>query len=476
MSSARHRLGLIGGHLSQSTEERKVSEFPLLPAAEREKYINSAFQRGPVRFASPNLLSLNALSANSSAPVFRDQSVITATRKLSMVPGPVEISEAVRQSMSLNPLVHTSPEFVEIFHQVLKKLRILVGNNQELHGGQALVLSGSGTLGWDILGSNLVNSATSNILCISTGFFSDSMAQCLSNYVDNEASQLDILRPETIGSLVPLNIIKAALTAKKYDWITLTQTDTSTGVLTDVKAVSDLVQQVSPSTMIAVDGVCSVGVEEIQFDNWKLDYVLTASQKALSTPAGLLVSFLSQRAIDLNSTYKKKKPFYSSLDKWLPIMVNYESRKASYFATPLSQLIMALNTSLTEILGDISEIDSASGLPVALVERFNKHKTHAKLLRSKLITQETGLKNVVLAAEDECSGMTALYVPEGVNVPALLGHISSVYKINLAGGIHPKISTRYIRIGHMGISVTENDGADLEAVIEAIKSSLKAVA
>lgn len=475
MSSARCRLNLIGGHLHQSNEQRKVSEFPLLPAAEREKYINSVFHRDSVSSSTPRLLSLNSLNSNQG-PVFRDQNVITATRKVSMVPGPVEISEAVRQSMSLSPLVHTSPEFVEIFHQVLKKLRILIGNNKETNGGQALVLSGSGTLGWDILGSNLINSSTSNILCISTGFFSDSMVQCLSNYVDNESTQVDILRPDTIGAQVPLNSIKKALASKKYDWITLTQTDTSTGVLTDVKAISELVHQVSPSTMIAIDGVCSVGVEEIQFDNWKLDYVLTASQKALSSPAGLLVSFLSQRAIDLNSKYKKKKPFYSSLDKWLPIMVNYENRKPSYFATPLSQLIMALNTSLTEILGDITEIDTVSGLPKALVERFVKHESHAKLLREKLVTKETGLKNVVVAPEDACSGMTALYVPEGTNVPSLLSHISSVYKINLAGGIHPQISTRYIRIGHMGISVTENDGADLKAVIEAIVASLKAIA
>lgn len=37
--------------------------------------------------------------------------------------------------------------------------------------------------------------------------------------------------------------------------------------------------------------------EEIKFDEWGLDIVLTASQKGLSTPPGLSILVASQRAI-----------------------------------------------------------------------------------------------------------------------------------------------------------------------------------
>lgn len=46
-----------------------------------------------------------------------------------------------------------------------------------------------------------------------------------------------------------------------------------------------------------MDGVCSVGSEEIHFDDWGLDVILTASQKGLSTPPGLSIVLASPKAI-----------------------------------------------------------------------------------------------------------------------------------------------------------------------------------
>ena len=46
-----------------------------------------------------------------------------------------------------------------------------------------------------------------------------------------------------------------------------------------------------------MDGVCSVASEEIKFDEWGLDVVLTASQKGLGTPPGISLLVASERAI-----------------------------------------------------------------------------------------------------------------------------------------------------------------------------------
>ena len=48
-----------------------------------------------------------------------------------------------------------------------------------------------------------------------------------------------------------------------------------------------------------------------------------------------------------------KKPassYYASLDKWIPIMNNYEMKKGSYFATPPVGLVIALDVALDLIL------------------------------------------------------------------------------------------------------------------------------
>jgi alanine-glyoxylate transaminase / serine-glyoxylate transaminase / serine-pyruvate transaminase len=100
-----------------------------------------------------------------------------------------------------------------------------------------------------------------------------------------------------IGDRTTLQEVSEALSTKPFKVITITHVDTSTGVLSDVKGISEVVKKKSPDTLIIVDGVCSVGCEEIRFDEWGIDVVLTASQKALGVPPGLSILIASERAI-----------------------------------------------------------------------------------------------------------------------------------------------------------------------------------
>lgn len=394
---------------------------------------------------------------------------------LLMIPGPVEFSDSVLQSMSRPPVAHTGPVFVDIFANVLRKTRLLFGNDRK-SGGQPVIVSGSGTLGWDFVGANLItNPSKDNILCISTGFFSNGMYESLCNYVDDENRQVTLLEAE-VGGVIDLTAIGEQLVSKPYSLIALTHTDTSTGVLLDIKKISKLVHELSPNTLIAVDAVCSAGVEEIQFDNWGLDFVLAASQKAISTPAGLCIMMVSDRAINKNYSVNKKKPLYCSLNKWLPIMINYENHKPSYFSTPSVQLISALNTSLTEIFeSEAPEIDESTKIPIKLHERFNKHSEMAQFIRSELVGANTGLSLVSTSIDTCCNGMTALYLPDSVRMADFLGYVSKNFDITLAGGIHPKFPTKYIRIGHMGVSVTGENGQDVRRTVAAIQATMKAL-
>lgn len=93
----------------------------------------------------------------------------------------------------------------------------------------------------------------------------------------------------------------------------------STGVLSDIKAIAQTVKSISPETLVVVDGVCSVGSEEIRFDEWNLDIVISGSQKGLGVPPGLSVVVASQQAIGV---YKSRTTpivsYYSNWNKWLP--------------------------------------------------------------------------------------------------------------------------------------------------------------
>ncbi len=177
------------------------------------------------------------------------------------------------------------------------------------------MLSGSGTLGWDLVAANLIEKGDA-ALVLGTGYFSDGFADCLRVY---GADVTELKAP--VGSRPQLPEIEAALKAGSYKLLTVTHVDTSTGVLSELRELSALVHRVSPDTLVIVDGVCSVACEEIAFDEWQLDGVVTASQKAIGVPAGLSISMFSGRAIQ--AVESRKTPaaaYFASIKNWLPSM------------------------------------------------------------------------------------------------------------------------------------------------------------
>ncbi len=180
---------------------------------------------------------------------------------------------------------------------------------------QPLVVSGSGTLGWDMVAANLVEPGD-EVLVLHTGYFGDGFADCFETY-GVKPTQLKA----PIGSRPQLPEIERALREKKYKMITVTHVDTSTGVLSEVQPLAELVGRVSPDTLIVVDGVCSVGSEEICFDKWGLDVVLTASQKGVGCPAGLSIMMVSGRAMQrFKDRTVPPGSYFGSFKNWLPSM------------------------------------------------------------------------------------------------------------------------------------------------------------
>ncbi|KAI9751162.1 MAG: hypothetical protein M4579_006180 [Chaenotheca gracillima] len=367
-----------------------------------------------------------------------------------LIPGPIEFDDAVLQSMSHYSESHVGAPFVSTFGEALTMLRRLFQTTDP--ASQPFVVSGSGTLGWDMVAANLAEKGD-NALVLHTGYFADSFADCFETYGVN-ATQLKA----PIGSRPQLPEVEQALKEKKYKILTVTHVDTSTGVLSEIKALSELVHRVSPETLVVVDGVCSVGSEEIKFDDWGLDVVLTASQKGIGVPAGLSIMMTSGRAIE---AFKARKTppssYFASFKNWLPIMQNYEAKKASYFATPSPQLIHALHTSLSQILSS------------PLSERFEKQRAASQKVK-KAVTS-LGLRQLAENPEDQANGMTAIYLPDGMKAPEVLPNLLKKGVI-FAGGLHKDIAAKYIRFGHMGVSVLDPKRDDVDRAIVALKTGL----
>lgn len=355
--------------------------------------------------------------------------------------------------MSHHSESHVGQPFVNAFGETLTLLRKLFQTSDP--ASQPFVISGSGTLGWDQVAANLLEPGE-EALVLHSGYFADSFADCLETY-GVKATQLKA----PIGDRPQLDEVEKALREKHYHAITITHVDTSTGVLSDIKAVSELVHKVSPETLVIVDGVCSVGCEEIRFDDWGLDAVLTASQKAIGCPAGLSILMVSGRAIDRFKARKTRPTsYFGSWKNWLPIMQNYEAKKASYFATPSPQLVRSLHTTLTQIASR------------PLEQRFADHKAASQKIKKAVA--DLGLKQLATKPENQANGMTAIYLPDGITPPDILPSLVKKGVI-FAGGLHKEIAAKYIRFGHMGVSVTDPNRTDIDKAIAALKESLAEV-
>lgn len=138
-------------------------------------------------------------------------------------------------------------------------------------------------------------------------------------------------------------------------------------------------------------------------------------------------------------------------------MQNYEAKKPSYFATPSPQLIHALHTTLTQVLAR------------PLSERFAIHRETSQRIKSTISSY--GLKQLASKPENQANGMTAIYLPEGLKAAELLPNLLKKGVI-FAGGLHKEIAAKYIRFGHMGVSVVDPARKDVDRALEALKEGL----
>lgn len=365
-------------------------------------------------------------------------------RKLLMIPGPIEFEPEVLRVLGAQTASHVAPNFIAAFGNCIRNMRKV----WQTTNGQPFIVSGSGTLAMDMAASNLIENGD-NALVISTGYFGARYKDILERYGAN-VTVLEALPGET----VVIEVIEEALKKKTYKLLTFTHVDTSTGVLVNPKPIADLAKK--HNVLSVLDGVCSVAGEEIKQEEWGLDVVLTASQKAIGVPPGLALLVASQKAMNV---WEQRKilvsNYYCDWQNWLPIMKAYENGKPSYFGTPPVNLIFALEKSL--------EIIVAEGIE----KRIKRHQNIAAAFRKAI--ESLGLKLMPTNNSIAANTLSAIYYPEGANGGEFCAKMAA-NDIIVAGGLLPELKTTYFRVGHMGSVSTK----DMIAVISAIEIALNA--
>jgi alanine-glyoxylate transaminase/serine-glyoxylate transaminase/serine-pyruvate transaminase len=318
-------------------------------------------------------------------------------------------------------------------------------------GSQPFLLAGSGTLAMEAAAANLIEPGD-RALVVNTGYFSDRMVEILRRY---GADVVQVTAP--VGDAPSAAEIREALgggaPSTPFRALFATHVDTSTGVLVSPEPLCRLAREAGILSIF--DGVCAAAGERFEMAAWGADLYFTASQKALGLPPGLALMVASERALAVRAARRSSPPpLYLDWDSWLPIHRAYEERKPSYFATPATSLVMALEAGLKEIL--------ESGIPA----RIEAHARAAAVLRNAW--RALGLRSV---SREAVTGNTlsVLLFPEGID-GALLPRIAARGVI-VAGGLHPAVKTTSFRIGHMGYTVTRPDY--LRRTVEAVGGALR---
>jgi aspartate aminotransferase-like enzyme len=302
-------------------------------------------------------------------------------------PGPVEVPQQVLEATARPTIHHRTEAFKTLFKQTLEKLAHLT----QVPGEDVLVLAGSGTAAFEA-GLLACVPKGAKVIGINAGKFGERWVKLATHYGYNV---VEMKLPW--GSVANPGALAALLEHHKDAYAVMTtHSETSTGALHDIEALSSAVHETLPSALILVDCVTSLGAAELRPKEWRLDGVFSGSQKAMMLPPGLAFAWLSERAW---ASDKNLNPsFYLDLRK-----ERKNQREGQTAYTPAVNLIYGLEVALDMLL--------AEGVEKVWTRR---EKINRAVLEGAVAL---GCKQY---AERVSPAVAALYVPEGMNAPEVV--------------------------------------------------------
>ncbi len=350
------------------------------------------------------------------------------------IPGPTPCPEDVLLAGAQQMIDHRGPEFAEIIARVHTGLQTIFSTKNDI---AILTASGTGAMEGAIVNTL---SPGDRVLSISIGVFGDRFGQIA------EAYGAEVVKPAIeYGTAADPDMIDAALADDPaIKAVLVTHNETSTGVTNDIASISKAVR--AHDRLLLVDAISSVGCIPVQTDAWDLDVVVTGSQKGFMVPPGLAFAAVGPRAREAAKTATMPR-FYFDFEKAF-----------SYFQqgqtpwTPAVSVLFSLDLAIQKLLDD--------GMEAV----YTKHAKIASDVRAGV--KDLGLE---LFPRDEATAsntVTAVKVPEGVELAKLRGLLRTDRNVVVAGG-QGSLSGKIFRVGHMG-HITEDDVADVMESLAAV--------
>lgn len=348
------------------------------------------------------------------------------------LPGPTEVREDVLEAM-LRPMIpHRSAEFEDMFARLQTGLREVFLTKRPIY-----IAASSGT---GMMEAAIRALPEGPMLCLVNGAFSERFAH-IAEMCGREIDRYE----EPWGSVHSVNRLEELLSKKDYRAITVCHSETSTGALNDVRSISDAAH--SKGVLCMIDSVSGAGGAELRFDEWKLDYVLTGSQKAFALPPGLAFGVASEEIVALAASAKGRGVYFDIVE------MERFARGNQVPATPAFSLMYALEIQLDAMRRE------------GIENRWQRHRDMLDATSAWLDETRDELSNIV-SFDSRSPTVSTIRLPEGVEGRAFVERVTA-RGIRVATG-YGKLAATTFRIGHMGdhtVATLENCFAACEGAL-----------
>ncbi len=347
-------------------------------------------------------------------------------------PGPVDVSPETFAAMSHTMIGHRGMDFEDLYASLQPGLK-------EIFGTQRPVFLSTSSA-WGVMEGALRNLARKKVLCLCCGAFSDKWIDVAKKCgLEAEAVQVEW------GEAIDPEVVRKKLSEGGFDTVTFIHSETSTGVLNDLAAISKVVKSF-PDTMLIVDTVSSLSTVDVDMDANGIDVMLAGVQKALALPPGLALFAVSEAAMERAKTIPNRGYYFDFIEFAKNDAVNNTP------TTPCISLLYGLQF----MLGEIAK------------EGFIARKArHAKTNQMIHAWGEKHGFQLFAPVGHRSFALTCFATPENFDLSAFIKALKTKHNFLINGG-YGKIKGTTFRISNMG-NETE---ATMQELIDAMDETL----
>ncbi len=358
-----------------------------------------------------------------------------SSRSVLLNPGPVTLSERVRQAMLRDDWCHREVEFAELTQSIDARLATVYPSAES--GFEAVMLTGSGTAALEAMLGGFAPSGTKTLV-IANGVYGERIAKIL----EYQRKPVQLVASRWTDPMNLAEVARCLAADADITHIAAVHHETTTGRLNELGELARMAT--SAGCQLLIDAVSSFGAESIDFAEWPVAAVAATANKCLHAVPGISFVLASR---DLWRAGASKSPHSLYLDPFA-----YHAAQHGDGYSPFTQSVQA-----------------AFALDEALCELADEGgwETRRKLYRTRAarIAEELASLDVqpLLEVDERSCVLCAFRLPKGMSYDKLHGQLKRDGFIIYAGQGH--LAADICRVANMG----DIRDADLDRLFESFK-------